>query len=139
MMLATDWPARGLPETMIRSATGISGLYDLEPVRLCYVNVELGLSEDDVRVLSPVRLDPLCHAPLYLPAGSLEGPEYLRQSSDLAEAWSPLGVPARFEAMQGHDHFSIVQELAYPDSPLSSSIADTMRRGEADPTAVRSA
>ena len=39
MLLATDWPAfgAGLPADLVKSAVSISGIYDLEPIRLCYL------------------------------------------------------------------------------------------------------
>jgi lysophospholipase L1-like esterase len=42
----------------IKGVTSLSGLYDLEPVRLSFVNEKLGLTERDVEELSPVRLKP---------------------------------------------------------------------------------
>jgi hypothetical protein len=49
-MLATDWAAvAGVPADVVKAGTGISGLYDLEPIRLCYLNDVLALTRDDAR------------------------------------------------------------------------------------------
>ena len=48
MLLATDWPAfgSGLPADLVKSAVSISGIYDLEPIRLCYLNDKVGMDAD---------------------------------------------------------------------------------------------
>ena len=45
--LMTDWPGFGLPEDMIKGVCAISGVFDLEPIRLCYLNEVVGLDEDE--------------------------------------------------------------------------------------------
>ncbi len=128
MLLATDWPAfrLGLPADLIKGGCAISGLYDLEPIRLCYLNQELGLDPATVERNSPVRLDPRNVASLLLPVGELEGSEYRRQSEDLASAWGRRGYSPEVLVMAGHDHFSIVDQLDDPGSELSRTIRAQM-------------
>ena len=38
MALATEWRTFGLPEDVIKGVCAISGVFDLEPIRLCYLN-----------------------------------------------------------------------------------------------------
>src|SRR5262245_50395597 len=39
MLMSTDWSAfAGLPADVVKAGCGISGLYDLEPIRLSYLN-----------------------------------------------------------------------------------------------------
>lgn len=128
MLLATDWPAfrSGLPTDLIKGGCGISGLYDLEPIRLCYLNEELRLDPGTVARNSPVRLIARNPASLLLPVGELEGSEYRRQSEDLASAWGRQGLSPEVLVMTGHDHFSIVDQLGDPDSELSRAILAQM-------------
>ena len=128
MLLATDWPAfrTGLPADLIKGGCAISGLYDLEPIRLCYLNEELGLDPDTAARNSPVRLIVRNPAPLLLPVGELEGSEYRRQSEDLASAWRRQGLSPEVLVMTGHDHFSIVDQLGDPESELSRVILAQM-------------
>jgi arylformamidase len=128
MLLATDWPVfrGGLPADLIKGGCGISGLYDLEPIRLCYLNEELGLDSVTVARNSPVRLIARNPAPLLLPVGELEGSEYRRQSEDLASAWGRQGLSPEVLVMTGHDHFSIVDQLGDPQSELSRAILAQM-------------
>jgi arylformamidase len=127
MLLATDWPAfAGLPPDVVKGGCGISGLYDLEPIRLSYLNETLGLTPDAARRNSPAHLVPASQAPLLLPVGALEGPEYLRQTRELAAAWRPHGVPCEVMEMPGIHHFSIVSQLEHSGSDLARAILRQM-------------
>ena len=123
MLLATDWAAfAGLPADVVKAGAGISGLYDLEPIRLCYLNDVLALTPDDARVHSPIYLTPRHAAPLLLPLGAREGPEYHRQSEEMAAAWRRHGGRADVQSLADHDHFSIVWELGLRDSALARAV-----------------
>lgn len=123
MLLATDWPAfAGLRPDVVKAGVAISGLYDLEPIRLCYLNAVLALTPDDARVHSPTLLTPKHASPLLLPLGALEGPEYHRQSEEMAAAWRRHGGRADIMDLAGHDHFSIVWELGLRDSVLARAV-----------------
>jgi len=120
MLLATDWPAfAGLPGDLVKGGVAISGLYDLEPIRLSYLNDTLKLTPDVVRRHSPVLLRPGSRAPLLLPVGALEGTEYHRQTDDLAAAWGRQDVACEVMDMAGIQHFSIVSQLEDAGSELS--------------------
>lgn len=127
MLMATDWPAfDALPADLIKGGTGISGLYDLEPIRLSYLNESLKLTPEQARRNSPVTLPPTCSGPLLLPVGALEGPEYHRQTDELAAAWRQQGVGCRVMDMPGLHHFSIVVQLNDPASELGRAILHQM-------------
>ena len=119
MLMATDWTAAGLPADTVKVGVGISGLYDLEPIRLCYLNDVLQLSPAEARAHSPILLAPKHAGRLVLPLGAREGPEYLRQSQEMAAAWRAHGGRAEVHEMADHDHFSIVWELNDRESALA--------------------
>ncbi len=131
MLLATDWSRfdASLPSDPIRGACGISGLYDLEPIRLCYLNEDLGLSAEEAARNSPVRLERCSGGELLLAVGALEGAEYLRQTTDLADAWSQAGERPSTLVLPGMDHFAIVGLLDDPHSELSGAIRRQMGIG----------
>ncbi len=131
MLLATDWPRfdAALPSDPIRGACGISGLYDLEPIRLCFLNEELGLSAEEAARNSPVRLERHGPGELLLAVGALEGPEYRRQTMDLADAWAQTGARPSTLVMPGTDHFAIVGLLDDPHSELCGAIRRQMGIG----------
>jgi arylformamidase len=126
MLLATDWTSLGLPADVIKGGCGLSGLYDLEPIRLCYLNDVLALTPESARRNSPVALAPRSAAPLLLADGGDEGAEYHRQTAELAAAWRAKGVPVEMLDMTGHNHFSIIAELESPFSPLARAIQGQM-------------
>lgn len=128
MLMSTDWRAfdRALPADVLRAGCGISGLYDLEPIRLSYLNEILKLTPESARLHSPVHHPPKRSSPLLLAVGALEGREYHRQSRDLAEVWGSRGLPCRALDMASHHHFSIVAELLDPKSTLSRLLAEQM-------------
>jgi arylformamidase len=132
MVMATDWPrfreasGRPLPERLVAGATAISGIYDLEPIRLCYLNDVLHLTAEDVRAQSPVRLRPAERGPLLVTLGEREGPEYHRQSEDLVTAWRGHGTSCELLDLPGHDHFSIMADLGDPKSALSRAVLGQM-------------
>jgi arylformamidase len=124
MLMSTDWARfAGLPADVVKAGCGVSGLYDLEPIRLCYLNETLGLSAEMARRNSPVHVvPPGAPGPLLLAVGALEGDEYHRQTESLAAAWRRRGHEVEVMDMAGHDHFSIVAELSRPDTALSRAV-----------------
>ena len=124
MAAATDWPAFApdLPADLLEAACGISGLYDLEPIRLCYLNDVLGLDSDSVVRNSPVALSPAASVQILLALGGDETDEFHRQQSALAERWREIGADVRTMAVDGVHHYSIIRALADPDSALFRAV-----------------
>jgi arylformamidase len=58
----------------VRACLAISGIYDLEPMRHCYVNDKLGLDEASAARNSPIRLRPPASSPLAVVVGGAERP-----------------------------------------------------------------
>ena len=111
MMLGTDWAAtEGLPADTIKGVTGISGLYDLEPIRLSKVNEPLQLDAAAAVRNSPVK-QPL---PAILVQGALESAEYGRQAAAYGEVLRKGGAAPVAFPIEGHHHFSILDAFANP-------------------------
>lgn len=94
---------------------GISGIYDLEPVRHTALNTALQLSEEDVRHLSPLRHPPVAK-PFVVAYGALELPQLKAQSEAFA-----CHRQTRTEhrvCIEHADHFSVLNALAQPQSEL---------------------
>lgn len=126
MCFATNWTEfnKDLPNQIIRSAVGISGLYDLLPISKCFLQADLDLSANDVKEHSPVLHQAPKHGQFHSIVGSLEGAEYEAQSSALHTAWpNSLAKPS---ILSNHDHFSIVNALANPASDTSTFIRNAM-------------
>jgi arylformamidase len=126
MLMATDWPAFGAPAGVVKGGCAISGLYDLEPIRLCYLNDVLELTPEDAALNSPVLVAAPRAGALIIAVGGLEGPEYHRQTDDLAAAWGGHGFASDVLDLPGQDHFTIVAQLGDPESALSRAILRQM-------------
>ena len=113
----------------VRGAIAISGLFDLEPIRLNYLNVKLGLDEDEARRNSPILHFPPMAGPLVTAYGTRELPELCRQSIDYAQAWVERGLPGHLLAVDGADHFTILDALADPKGVLTGALLDLVRTG----------
>lgn len=87
MALLDGWMPAGMhPADVFAGAILLSSVYDLEPVRLTYVNEPLGLDADAAARLSPIRHLPDRLPPLVIARGGAETAEFARQYSDLVKA-----------------------------------------------------
>jgi arylformamidase len=129
MLQATDWTEWDLPADAVKGAAALSGIYDLTPMRHCYIDDTLHLTEDDVRRHSPETLSP-SGGDLLIAYGGAETPEFHRQSKALADAWK--GKAAAVELMEVPDanHFTILDHYAGPDSDLCRAMIRQMGLGE---------
>jgi hypothetical protein len=100
----------------------ISGIFDLEPCRLNYLNEKLKLTLDEQIALSPIRRPALSSAPLIIAFGTGELPDLQRQSRDYHAVRSEAKLPSEQLPLIGHDHFSILEELAAPDGKLTACL-----------------
>ena len=121
-VLMTDWVADfGAPADLVKSACFMSGLGDLEPVRLSFRNEKLSLSPDVVAEVSLLRRAPVARCPLLVAVGSNETADYLLQSREVAALWAARGLPVNLLALSGRHHFDAVLEWAEPRSALFAS------------------
>jgi arylformamidase len=106
----------------VRGALVISGIFDLEPIALSYINGPLGLDRDEIKTLSPLQRLRGGAAPQTLAVGGNELSELQRQSAVYAEAARRLGLPVKLRTLPGHHHFSILDELAEGDGILTREL-----------------
>lgn len=127
MMMGTDWESEGdLPSDLVKGGCAVSGLFDLEPIRLCYLNEVVGMDEDVARRNSPVEHLPARGAPLIAAVGGGETEGFLRQNSEFSAAWRSKGFPVEEMVLPGLNHFTIVEELGKMESPLIRAILKQM-------------
>jgi arylformamidase len=128
MLMATAWDDvdRPLPESAIKGGCSISGLFDLEPIRLCYLNKVLAMDRNLARRNSPLTLAPAVKAPLILSVGALESEEYHRQSLTMGEVWQREGIAIARVPVAQADHFSILDSLVETNGILLGAILKQM-------------
>jgi acetyl esterase/lipase len=101
-----------LGEPGVLGGIALSGIYDLEPIRLSYLNEALQLEAEDVLRLSPMQRGIPAGTPLMVAVGADELPELVRQSADFAALMRSRGCAVQYLPLSGHDHFSVLDELA---------------------------
>ncbi len=126
MMLATDWSRESLPANALKGGCAISGVFELEPLRHSYLQGDLRLTEESAQLLSPLLHLPKRGPPLIVAVGAEETEEFLRQSEAYAVAWRGQGLPVQHRVVPGCHHFSILEELANPASPLLLSVREQL-------------
>jgi dienelactone hydrolase len=114
--------AMGRPE--VDAGLAVSGIFDLEPCRLNYLNDKLRLTPAEVTALSPIHHLPDVSGPLTVTYGLSELPELQRQSADFAAAWRARGLAGSLRPLASHDHFSILDEMSDPTSALTRAVLD---------------
>ncbi len=122
MVLTADWSQFGLDRNPVRGACAISGLYDLEPIRLCYLNEVLGLDAAAAERNSPIHHLPRRSPPLILSVGTGETDEFLRQQADFAQAWRAADLALAVADQPGDHHFEVVNRLGQSTSPLHQAV-----------------
>ena len=127
-LYVSGWSAGGhltalaMDDPRIRGGLAVSGIYDLEPMRRCYLNDKLGLDAATAQ-----RNSPLFHLPeragrLVVTVGGAELPELQRQSQEYFAAWTAHGLTADFVALPGCNHFSAIEALARPGGRLVAAL-----------------
>ncbi|MEV4439149.1 alpha/beta hydrolase [Streptomyces sp. NPDC049577] len=121
-LLADGLPDGRDPARATAGAVLLSGVYDLEPVRLTYVNEPLGLDAEAARRLSPLHHLPDRLPPLIVARGGAETEEFARQHDELVAAVT--GRAARVtDLVVGHrNHFDLPFDLADPRSEVGAAL-----------------
>jgi acetyl esterase/lipase len=128
-LYVSGWSAGGhltammMPLAPVRGGLAISGLYDLERIRLSYINEKLGLDEEEAARNSPLLHLPPMAGELIVTYGTNELPELQRQSIGYAQAWVEQGLPGHLLPVDGANHFTILETLARPDGILAQTVA----------------
>lgn len=121
-----------LSEARASAAVAISGVFDLRPLIHTSLNVALDLDENEAAALSPIFWPiPNGSTPggtiLDCIVGGDESSEFLRQSRMMADHWANNGVQTRYEALPDLNHFTVLEPLLDPDSPLVKRIVNLAR------------
>jgi arylformamidase len=127
VVLTTDWAKDfNLPADMIKGGLCGSGMFDLKPVRLSARSRYVKFTDEMEQALSPQRhLDKL-NTPVIVAYGTLETPEFQRQSRDFAAAVRAAGKPVQLLVGDGYNHFEMYETLANPYGLLGRAVLEQM-------------
>lgn len=124
MLAAQDWlPPFGMPADAVKSATAISGLFALEPLRHTFVNGWLELDDASIVRNSPILMPPRAGLPVIISWGGLESSEFARQSHDYGAMCEKAGADVTIVDRPAANHLTIIGELGDPSSPLFQAMA----------------
>lgn len=127
-MVSIDWTAHGLPANVLKGACAISGLYDLEPIRLCYLNKAVGLTPAQVEQFSPTKKLPVVKTPLILTVGGNESDEYHRLQAEYAELLGAKGMEIQIVRQADGHHFDAVDRLGDEENELGKAMLQLIER-----------
>ncbi|UWU74084.1 alpha/beta hydrolase [Bradyrhizobium huanghuaihaiense] len=109
--------AMALNHPRVHAGLALSGVYDLAPIRDTGLNTALKLTDEEIATLSPLRL-PVTRKRLDIAYGSSELPALVCDSIDFHEKRAAAGAPGQLIAVEGADHFTILEALRRPDGVL---------------------
>ncbi len=118
VLLATDWKAHDVPETVIKAGLCMSGMYDLEAPLLSARSSYVQITADELHALSPQRHLHRIRCPIAITHGDKESPDFQRQARDFAAALAKAGLKNEYAVAPGFNHFEVLETLARPDGLL---------------------
>jgi len=122
-LLATNWSAFSVPEDTIKSVAALSGLFDLEPLRLSYLNADLRMDEATALRNSPKFQVARRRVPLLVAVGEKESGEFKRQSQDYVDTLAGRNYAAELQIVPGADHYEILEAAIDPANPLGRTLS----------------
>ena len=127
MLALTDWTAFGkCPTNLMKGGCAISGIYDLNPIKLSYMQDILSFNTTEVVENSPILSDNVPKTPLIITVGAAETDEFRRQSKAFSDDWYTKGGNCSFLEQSSSNHFSILDELGDREGKLAQNILTQM-------------
>jgi arylformamidase len=115
-----------LPADFCKGALLISGMYDLEPVRLSKRSAYVKFTDEMERDLSAQRYIDGLTMPLLIAHGTCETPEFQRQAREFFAAVKAAGKPAELIVGENYNHFEIFETFANPYGLLGRAVLRQM-------------
>jgi arylformamidase len=113
-VVITEWEKQGLPRDILKGALLGSGMYDLKSPRLSARSRYVKFTDAIEEALSAQRHLDRVHTPLVLVYGTLETPDFQRQTRDFHAALRAAGKPVTLIVAKGYNHFELGESLGNP-------------------------
>jgi arylformamidase len=133
-IVVSGWSAGGhltamaLSHPKVRAGLGISGIYDLEPIRHSYLNAKLALDEPMSHRNSPLMQADGPMKPLSLVVGGGELMLLRKQTADFAAHRAGHGLPVTYEEIPAANHFTVMNEMMSPQGRITTLIRQLFER-----------
>lgn len=127
VVLVTDWQKDfGLPMDVVKGGVLMSGMFDLKAVGLSKRSKYVKFTDEIEQALSAQRhLDKL-HTPIIVAHGTLESPEFQRQTREFAAAVAAAGKPVQLIVAEGYNHFELPETFGNPYGLLGRAALEQM-------------
>ena len=130
VVLTTDWAQEfGLPDDTVKMGLCISGMYDLHPVALSSRNEYVAFTDAMVAELSPMNFLDRISADVVVAFGSLESPEFQRQSREFFSALEAAGKRVQLVVAESFNHFETGESLGNPYGPAGRAALGLLELG----------
>lgn len=116
----------GLPRDVIKGATIVSAMLDLEPIILVPGSEELHVSKAEIKALSPRHNPPDPNIDLIMAVGGRETSEWIRQTEDMMSVLKSQGSKTEFFKPDYDQHYSILFSLGNPKTSLCQAMLKQM-------------
>jgi len=105
----------------------MSGLYDMTPVRLSWRRSYANFTDSMADAVSAQRHIDKLHAPITVTYGTLESPDFQRQSRDFAAAVNAAGKPVQVIESPNYHHLEMAECLNDPADCFGVEMAKPWR------------
>lgn len=116
-----------VPLAPVRSLLMLSGLFDLRPIAMSYLQPVLQLTPEEIADWSPFEAVP-GSAHYEVVVGHNETEPFHIQARDFAEGLERRGASAERLTAAGHDHMSLVLDLGRPGEPVAELVREAVER-----------
>ena len=116
---------------VVQGVVSISGIFDLEPIALTYLNQELQLQPFEIQTLAPINNLARRNVPMMLFVGGGELPGLKHQSRFYLAHAMAMGLDVKMTVLPGLNHYTIMEELAAPDGALTRALLKLVDRADA--------
>ena len=121
-MMCPDTRLSDACRNRVERIVSISGVHDLHPLMKTQLNETLQIDDAEALAESPALHQPVGEFSLSCWVGENERPEFIRQNDLLHDSWSKARISSKRTIDPGKHHFSVVEELANPNAPLTEEI-----------------
>ncbi len=126
MTLFANWNDFDVPDNIVKGVCAISGVYDLRPIQLSYVNDVVGMDHAETMQNSPALHTIQNPCSVILCYGDNETNEFKRQTDEVYELLKKQNIETICREIEGTNHFDIVFELMNETSWLFKQVQKQM-------------
>jgi arylformamidase len=101
-------------------------LFDIEPHRHSQLQVDIRLTAEEAKALSPMYLRPITRGPSIVAVGALEPDLFHWQSLEYAARLRLHGVKAEYVSIPNDNHFDVTDRLGNPEDLLTNALIAQM-------------